>query len=119
MWQFLLGSLDVQMCWGRWTAEALVSLELQPLQVEHIALCCGALFVTPFASFACYSYPLCLQPFNHTQKELYNVSVTANTMFGFTLGRELADVGVSSTMMMQTDDCCCSDAYCRICFLLS
>ena len=56
MWLFLLGSLDVQMCWGRWAAEALVSLELQPLQVEHIALFCGALFVTPFASFVCYSH---------------------------------------------------------------
>ena len=34
-------------------------------------------------------------------KGLYNVSVTADTMFGYTLGRELMDVGVRHQKVMK------------------
>jgi hypothetical protein len=39
-------------------------------------------------------------------KALYNVSVTADTMFGYTLGRELMDVGVRDRESHEEFECC-------------
>ena len=80
----------MQLCWGRWAAEALVTLELQPLQVK-----CG---MHDAFAYEQYLETSCIVVLNQLQG-LYNVDVTANNMFGYTLGRELTDVAVSLNLL--------------------